>query len=436
MKTLDHIPTGKIERASKLVTTGVKLGGNYIKYIGDKIVDPENAREKLDEENAKDIYDGLKSLKGSALKVAQMLSMEKNLLPSAYVERFSLAQFSVPPLSGPLVRKTFKKYFGKYPEELFDTFAAQSVNAASIGQVHLATKNGKKLAVKIQYPGVANSIGSDLALVKPVATRMFNLKGQDTEKFFKEIEGKLLEETDYNLELEQSLTIKEQCKDIPNLLFPNYYADLSCEKILTMDWMDGIHLSEYTQDNNNQDKNNRIGQTLWDFYMYQMHVLKSVHADPHPGNFLITEKGELVAIDFGCIKEIPEEFYTPYFELANETAINDLDFFARKITELEILRSDDSAEARKYIINLFHDMLSVFTQPFHGETFDFSNEVFWGRIATMSDRLANDEYLRKLNGNRGSRHFLYINRTFFGLYNLMHDLKAEIVVDNYKRYIS
>ena len=435
MKTLDHIPTGKIERASKLVTTGVKLGGNYIKYIGDKIVDPENAREKLDEENAKDIYDSLKSLKGSALKVAQMLSMEKNLLPSAYVDRFSLAQFSVPPLSGPLVRKTFKKYFGKYPEELFDTFATQSVNAASIGQVHLATKNGRKLAVKIQYPGVANSIGSDLALVKPVATRMFNLKGQDTEKFFKEIEGKLLEETDYNLELEQSLTIKEQCKDIPNLLFPNYYADLSCEKILTMDWMDGIHLSEYAQDNNDQEKNNRLGQTLWDFYMYQMHILKSVHADPHPGNFLITEKGALVAIDFGCIKEIPEEFYTPYFELANETAINDLDFFAHKITELEILRSDDSPEARKYIINLFHDMLSVFTYPFHGETFDFSNEAFWGRIAGMSDRLANDEYLRKLNGNRGSRHFLYINRTFFGLYNLMHDLKAEIVVDNYKQYI-
>ena len=436
MKTLDHIPTGKIERASKLVTTGVKLGGNYIKYIGDKIVDPENAREKLDEENAKDIYDGLKSLKGSALKVAQMLSMEKNLLPSAYVDRFSLAQFSVPPLSGPLVRKTFKKYFGKYPEELFDTFATQSVNAASIGQVHLATKNGRKLAVKIQYPGVAKSIGSDLALVKPVATRMFNLKGQDTEKFFKEIEGKLLEETDYNLELEQSLTIKEQCKGIPNLLFPNYYADLSCEKILTMDWMDGIHLSEYAKDNNDQEKNNRLGQTLWDFYMYQMHILKSVHADPHPGNFLITEKGELVTIDFGCIKEIPEEFYTPYFELANETAINDLDFFAHKITELEILRSDDSPEARKYIINLFHDMLSVFTYPFHGETFDFSSEAFWGRIAGMSDRLANDKYLRKLNGNRGSRHFLYINRTFFGLYNLMHDLKAEIVVDNYKRYIS
>ena len=435
MKTLDHIPTGKIERARKLVTTGVKLGGNYIKYIGDKIVDPDNAREKLDEENAKDIYDGLKSLKGSALKVAQMLSMEKNLLPSAYVERFSLAQFSVPPLSGPLVRKTFKKYFGEYPEDLFDTFATQSVNAASIGQVHLATKSGKKLAVKIQYPGVANSIGSDLALVKPVAIRMFNLKGQDTEKFFNEIEGKLLEETNYELELKQSLEVKQACENIPNLRFPNYYPELSCEKILTMDWMEGIHLSEYAKDNDIQEKNNCLGQTLWDFYMYQMHILKSVHADPHPGNFLITEQGELVAIDFGCIKQIPLEFYTPYFELANKEAINDLDFFTEKITELEILRPDDPPKAKEYIVALFHEMLSIFTQPFHEDNFDFSDEQFWGKIARISDRLANDEYLRKLNGNRGSKHFLYINRTFFGVYNLMHDLKAKIVVDNYKQYI-
>lgn len=435
MKTLDHIPTGKIQRAGKLVTTGVKLGGNYIKYMSDKLMDPDNARTNLDEENAKDIYDGLKSLKGSALKVAQMLSMEKNLLPSAYVDRFSLAQFSVPPLSGPLVRKTFKKNIGQYPEDIFDTFATQSVNAASIGQVHLATHEGKKLAVKIQYPGVANSISSDLSLVKPVATRMFNLKGQDTEKFFQEIEGKLMEETDYNLELKQSVDISQKCAMIPNLVFPNYYAKFSNDKVLTMDWMDGVHLSEYTAEKNEQEKNDQLGQTLWDFYMYQMHVLRSVHADPHPGNFLITKAGQLVAIDFGCIKEIPEEFYTPYFELSEEKAINDMSFFTEKITELEILRPDDPPEAREYIVSLFHDMLSIFTYPFHRETFDFSDEIFWGKIAQISERLANDEYLRKLNGNRGSRHFLYINRTFFGLYNLMHDLKAKVVVDNYKQYL-
>ncbi|RUA18362.1 MAG: AarF/ABC1/UbiB kinase family protein, partial [Flavobacteriia bacterium] len=85
MKTLDKIPTGKIERAGKLVTTGVKIGGNYVKYYGKKLVNPDATKEELDQDNAADIYDGLKSLKGSVLKVAQMLSMEKNLLPRAYV---------------------------------------------------------------------------------------------------------------------------------------------------------------------------------------------------------------------------------------------------------------------------------------------------------------------------------------------------------------
>ena len=435
MKTLDYIPTGKLERAGKLVSTGFKIGGNYIKYMGDKITNPGQAKENFDQNNAADIYDGLKSLKGSALKVAQMLSMEKNLLPSAYVDKFSLAQFSVPPLSGPLVRKTFKQYLGNYPEKIFDTFTAESVNAASIGQVHKATNEGKKLAVKIQYPGVANSISSDLTLVKPVATRLFNLRGKDSEKYFKEVEGKLLEETDYTLELEQSKEITEACSMIPNLKFPNYYPEFSCDKILTMDWMEGVHLSEYTARNNDPEQMQQVGQTLWDFYMYQIHVLKRVHADPHPGNFLVDKLGALVAIDFGCIKEVPEEFYVPYFELAQKEAIDDRDFFIDKITTLEILRPDDSEEDSAYITDLFHELLGVLTFPFHNDTFDFSDESFWSKVAHMSERLSQDKQIRKLNGNRGSRHFLYINRTFFGLYNLLHDLKADIGVNNYKKFI-
>jgi len=435
LKTLDYIPTGKLERAGKLVSTGVKIGGNYLKYIGEKITNPDEAKENFDQNNAEDIYDGLKSLKGSALKVAQMLSMEKNILPGAYVDKFSLAQFSVPPLSGPLVRKTFNQYLGSYPEEIFDDFTFESINAASIGQVHKATKGELKLAVKIQYPGVANSISSDLALVKPVATRLFNLKGKDSEKYFKEVESKLLEETDYTLELKQSREITEACSLIPNLKFPTYYADLSCDKILTMDWMEGIHLSEYTAQGMDNREANVLGQTLWDFYMYQMHVLKRVHADPHPGNFLVDDSGALVAIDFGCIKDVPEDFYVPYFELATSEAMQDRSFFIDKITTLEILRPDDSEEDSAYITDLFHELLGVLTFPFHNDTFDFSDELFWVKVAHMSERFSQDDKLKKLNGNRGSKHFLYINRTFFGLYNLLHDLKADIVVNNYKKFI-
>ena len=106
MKTIDNIPTSKIQRATRMVQTGAKVGINYLKYYGDKITKTEEqAKQLLNENNAEDIYDGLKKLKGSALKVAQMLSMEKSILPQAYVEKFSLAQFSVPPLSPALVIK-------------------------------------------------------------------------------------------------------------------------------------------------------------------------------------------------------------------------------------------------------------------------------------------------------------------------------------------
>ena len=434
MKTIDKIPTSKIQRASKLVTTGAKVGVNFIKYYGDKLTKTEiEAKQRLNENNAEDIYDGLKQLKGSALKVAQMLSMEKSIMPQAYVEKFSLAQFSVPPLSPPLVVKTFKKYFGKNPSDIYDTFNATSVNAASIGQVHIAEKNGKKLAVKIQYPGVAESITSDLAMVKPIAMSMFNIKGKDSDKYFKEVEGKLIEETNYILEVQQSKEIAKACAHIPNLVFPKYYEELSSKRIITMDYMEGEHLSEFVAHNTNQAYSNQLGQALWDFYMFQMHSLKKVHADPHPGNFLVSKDGNLIALDFGCMKVIPEYFYTPYFELANKENINNRVFFKQKLYELEILREDDTPKEVEFFTEMFHEMLSLFTQPLLAETFDFSDGEFFGKIAELGERYSKNTELRKMNANRGSTHFIYINRTFFGLYNLMFDLKAQNVnINNFK----
>ncbi|WP_299390594.1 AarF/UbiB family protein [uncultured Gelidibacter sp.] len=436
MKTINKIPVSKIQRASKLVSTGAKVGVNYLKYYGDKLTKTElEARSKLNENNAEDIYDSLKQLKGSALKVAQMLSMEKSIMPQAYVEKFSLAQFSVPPLSPALVLKTFKTYFGKLPNELYDSFNTTSVNAASIGQVHIAEKNGKKLAVKIQYPGVAQSISSDLALVKPIAMKMFNIKGKDSDKYFKEVEGKLIEETNYILEVQQSKEIAAACAHIPNLHFPQYYEDLSSERIITMDYMEGEHLSEFTAHNTNQEAANKIGQALWDFYMYQIHVLKKVHADPHPGNFLISKTNQLIALDFGCMKTIPDEFYAPYFELAKPENISNKAFFVEKLYQLEILREDDSEEEVAFFTEMFHELLSLFTQPFHAETFDFSDGEFFGKITELGQRYSKNTELRKMNGNRGSKHFIYMNRTFFGLYNLMFDLKAKAInINNFSTF--
>ena len=437
MKTLDKIPTSKIERASKFISTGAKIGVNYLKYYGDKITKTEEeAKENLNNNNATDIYDGLKELKGSALKVAQMLSMEKNILPAAYVEKFSLSQFQVPPLSAPLVNKIFKTQFGQKPTDLFDEFNSESTNAASIGQVHKAWKDGKELAVKIQYPGVSESISSDLAMVKPIAMKMFNIKGKNSDQYFKEVEDKLMEETNYELEINQSLEIRKSCEVLPNLQFPNYYKEFSNNRIITMDWMLGKHLSTFCAENSDQEKAEKVGQTLWDFYMFQIHKLRKVHADPHPGNFLVSENADLIAIDFGCMKAIPEDFYIPYFELAIRENLDNKEFFDAKLLELEIIRLDDSAEEKEFFTQIFYELLYLFTTPFQAENFDFSDATFFDAIAELGQKYAKNTTIKGRNANRGSRHFIYMNRTFFGLYNLMHDIKSKnIKINNYKNYI-
>jgi predicted unusual protein kinase regulating ubiquinone biosynthesis (AarF/ABC1/UbiB family) len=431
METIDNIPISKIKRASKLVGTGAKVGVNYLKYYGSKLVKTEeDAREQLNKDNAEDIYNSLKQLKGSALKVAQMLSMEKSIMPAAYVEKFSLSQFSVPPLSPPLVNKTFNKYFGKTPNEVFDEFNTQSTNAASIGQVHKAKKDGQELAVKIQYPGVSESISSDLKLVKPVALRILNISAKDSDKYFKEVEDKLMEETNYLLELSQSKEISEACKNIPNLLFPKYYEEYSSERIITMDWMTGVHLSEYTP---TAESGTKLGQALWDFYMYQMHVLKKVHADPHPGNFLVSPNDELIALDFGCMKLIPEDFYAPYFELVQKETLADEQLFQSKMYDLEILKPSDSPKDVAFFSQMFHELLSWFGKPLQEDNFDFSDEVFFNKIGELGEQYTKNTELRKMDANRGSKHFIYVNRTFFGLYSLMNSLQAkDIAINNYK----
>ena len=170
--------------------------------------------------------------------------------------------------------------------------------------------------------------------------------------------------------------------------------------------------------------------------MFQMHQLKKFHADPHPGNFLVDDEANLIAIDFGCMKQIPDTFYKPYFEVSTPSSLSDMDYFKKKLYELEILKSTDSPKEIEFFTAMFHELLTVFTEPIHKPEFDFANPEFFGKIAALSEKFANDKQLRKMNGNRGSKHFIYVNRTFFGLYNLMFDIKAKIKINDFEKYLS
>ncbi len=424
----ESMPVTRVARSTKFVKTGIKIGGNYIKHYSKKIFNHDLSKEQLNEDNAEDIYNALSQLKGSALKIAQMLSMDKNVLPKAYVNKFTQSQYNAPPLSGPLIVRTFTKSFGKPPDKIFDTFNLKASNAASIGQVHEAILNGKKLAIKIQYPGVADSISSDLRLVKPFAFRLLGMNEKELSIYIKEVEDRLLEETNYKLEVQRSVQFSEACKGIRNIIFPKYYSELSSDKIITMDWMEGLHLKEFLQTNPTQKLKNKIGQALWDFYNFQQHELRAVHADPHPGNFLITPDEKLAVIDFGCIKEIPENFYIPFFGLISSGTRNSKKSTIQAFRELDMIHADDSPKQIEFYYKEFKEMMELFAQPYTSDSFDFSNEAFFDGLYAFGEKLT---HMPEFKQPRGVKHFIYMNRTNFGLYTLLHDLKATVKTNTY-----
>lgn len=420
-----QIPTSKIQRAGRFVKTGLKVGGNYARHYAKKIVQPDLDREELDQKNAEDIYESLSELKGSALKVAQMLSMDKGALPAAYSAQFSQAQHKAPPLSGPLIVRTFKQYFGKAPSELYDSFEMEAAHAASIGQVHRAVKNGETLAVKIQYPGVAESVLSDLKIVKPIARRIFGWKDSEIEVYFEEVKARLVEETDYELELERSQVISEKCADLENLVFAHYYPELCCNRVISMSWLEGKHLDDFLADNPSQAVRNQIGQALWDFYNFQVHQIRLMHADAHPGNFLFRPDGTVGILDFGCVKEIPEGFYQSYFRLLNPAVLNDEAVFLESARAAQMILPEDSPEEIALYSGIFKEALSLVTKPFHSDFFDFGDEAFFGAIYEYGERMGRNPAMRN-SAPRGDKDGLYMNRAYFGLFSILNKLQAKV----------
>ncbi len=416
----DKLPTGKIERASKFLKTGLKVGLNYAKHYTKKAF-TDVSDEELEKQNAKELFESFASLKGSALKVAQMLSQDSMNLSHNFTEQFQKAQYSVPPMSAPMAIQAFKKSVGESPEKVFDKFNPNAVAAASLGQVHEAWKNGKKLAVKIQYPGVADSIKSDLKLMRPIAKQVLKVSSEELEPYMNELETKLLEETNYTNEVKNSLEFKDACKELENIVFPNYYPELCTDRVIVMDWLEGVHMKEFLAQNPTQEQKNQVAQNIWNFYEFQFHKIHKINADPHPGNFLFRPDNTVGVIDFGCTKEFAGKVYEDYFGLANYELYNDKIKLRKVFFDLEILRPSDSEERIQELMDLFSTLSKMIAKPYQYKTFFFGDQEFLEEVNQISKIAAS------IGEIRGKKDFLFVNRTFFGIFSLMKELNATIV---------
>lgn len=425
MKEQTKIPKSKIGRASKIAGAGIQVGVNYLKYQAKKTITGDDDKTAFHEATAKTTYDTFSKLKGGPLKLAQMLSMDRNLIPDQYADQFSQAQYNAPPLTYPLVVNTFTKELGKRPNEVFDSFTTKAVSGASIGQVHQAELAGKKYAVKIQYPGVANSMKSDLAIVKPIALRLFQLDSQSLDPYIKEVQERLLEETNYHLELERSQDLAEKSKQLSNTRFPQFFPEMSSLRILTMEWVEGAHLDTYAESNASSEEKLKIAQALWDFYHHQIHELRLFHADPHPGNFKVHDN-QLWVLDFGCTKALSDTFYKDYFSLMNPDVLGDEQLFQDALFKIGLILESDKSHEVKKLTAIFRESVELLSRPFYEGSFDFGDRAYFDELAAFGERTRLDKELNKLSTSRGNPNALYLNRTYFGLYHLLGSLGSTV----------
>lgn len=178
---------------------------------------------------------------------------------------------------------------------------------------------------------------------------------------------------------------------------------------------------------------NKIGQYFIDFIFYQIHFLKRFNADPHPGNFLVTPNQELVALDFGCMKTIPDKFYKSYFSIASPEIRNNEEKMNQTLIDLDLIRENDTEEDKAFFKNFTFTIIDLFLEPLQGDTFHFGDKKFAKKLFEFGNEMSGNKEFRKPKAMRGNRDAIFLHRTFFGMYSILFQLDATVKVD--KRFM-
>ncbi len=419
----NNFPSSKLDRSKIFAKTGLKVGANYARYLKDRVTkgseDAAERKRDLDTRNAEDVFREFTKLRGTALKLAQSMSMDTGMLPDEFMDVMAQAQYQVPPMNRALVRKQIHSGLGAFPEELFASFSPDALAAASIGQVHRATLNdGREVAVKVQYPNVRDTIESDLAIARQLFKRI--VRGPYLDAYFSEIREMLLQETSYEQEAKNIAFFADQY-DHDSIITPEPVYEHTSRTILTMTYVGGVHLKEFLAKGPSQEERNHFGQLLWDFVHEQIasnHC--TLHADAHPGNFLLREDGRLGVIDFGCVKRFPQEFRDDMLRLWNARIRDDEETIDRLLHKLEIFH-DGMAPATKAEVRSFFDRFGgVIVQPYRSDTFDFGSAAFYDELKACFK--AGSE----MRETAGSHHFIFINKVLVGLFGLLGKLSPVV----------
>ncbi|KLN59303.1 hypothetical protein WH96_18505 [Kiloniella spongiae] len=436
------IATRKLHRSATIGLTATKVGLRHLGHVGKKKFmaghstpkQDEAARSQHEEDIGKTLFKALNQLKGTALKASQILSMEADILPEGIRRELSKACYKATPLNRALVDKVFRDQFAKSPGAIFETFDPKAFAAASLGQVHRAKlASGQDVAVKVQYPGIAASIKSDMKMLGGLLTVFSASTDLMPDKniidtILDEITIQLHREVDYFQEAESLKWFKDKIKH-EKIVVSKIYDDYSSERVLTTELLTGLHLDEWLATNPSQKEKNAYGQLLLDFFFDSFFELGFVHADPHPGNFLFMEKGQLGLLDFGCVRKMDSGFtkiISVYYKflIHHHTVEPDYERLRSFYEDLELSKDEMTDDEFRSILQPQLDVIQKWMiEPYLDEEFDFTGWE-WPEIK-VTDARKITPFMKEIN-----RNLLYFDRTYRGMILLLSRMGATVKTGN------
>lgn len=410
-------------RAARLFQLGVGLAGSYLGYqLQRPFLDGERARgrkEELRRKQAKRVREELQRLRGPIMKLGQALSMQTHFLRPELIEELSALQMHAPPMHTTLMRAQFKSALGKYPEEMFECFDLEPFAAASLGQVHWAvTKKGEEVAVKIQYPAMREAIEGDFRALR-AAGFPARLTGHLQDSVIRETERGILEETDYVREARNIEYFRKALAPLEFIRVPKIHPDLSSDRVLTMSRVPGLRLRDFLKTNPNQELRDRLGAGLNNLFFFQLFKVHALHADPHPGNYLLNDDGTIGLVDFGCVKYLKPEVVRCYAQFWSREWVHDRKLYTEIIRTIFGPKiSPDAPHVRKCMsgIRRFYDCYHPLDKP--PKVLNLADGKFMDGLGELAALLVKNKFL--------SPEFVFLSRTESGMCNLLHILKARV----------
>jgi len=410
-------------RAARLAQLGAGLAGSYLAFqLQRPFIGKARAtgqRQALKRKHAKRVRQELQSLRGPVMKLGQALSMQTHFLGAEWVEELSALQMHAPPMHPSLMRAQFKSALGEYPEHVFRSFEPEPFAAASLGQVHWGvTKNGEKVAVKIQYPAMRETIETDFQALRTAGFAV-RMTGHLDESVIRECERGILEETDYLKEAQNIEHFRKSLAPLEFVRVPKVHPDLSSEQVLTMSRVPGLRLQDFLKTNPPQELRDQHGAGLTRLFFFQLFRVQALHADPHPGNYLFNKDGTIGLVDFGCVKYLRPEVVRCYAQFWSREWAHDAGIFA------EIIRvifgpkvSPDEPRVRRCMngIRTFYDEFHPLEK--NPKPLELADSKFMDALAKLAKTLIKNKFL--------TPEFLFLSRTESGMCNLLHILKARV----------